>query len=250
MPTFSAIIPAYNEWPRIKKVIETVLWCEKISEVILIDDASKDNTWKVISSFESDRIKKIQNTNNQGKMWSVMNGIRKAKWEYIVMIDADLIGLTPFHIWELIAPILEKQCDTTLSLRENSLLVYKALRSDFVSGERVIPKEIFHDESFFVGKWFGLEVKINQKILEKNYIIGNIKLDWVITPNKSKKIGTFAGMLADIKMVWEILSQMPIHRIIHQLFLFSRFSKRARFFSSDSQKPKNSSYQKESNTSK
>lgn len=87
-------------------------------------------------------------------MKSVMTAIAKSSGDYIVMVDADLIGLKPSHISELIQPVISKKCNTTLSLRKNSLLIYKLFKTDFVSGERVIPREIFEDTDFFVGKSF------------------------------------------------------------------------------------------------
>ncbi|PID84208.1 hypothetical protein CSB09_02225 [Candidatus Gracilibacteria bacterium] len=236
MPTFSAIIPAYNEGPRIEEMIDAVLGCKELDEIIIINDGSTDDTWEKIQTIKDPRCIKMNNTKNCGKMKSVMRAIKKSNGDYIVMIDSDLIGLKSYHIKQLIDPIMTQLCDTTLSLRDNSLRIYKLLKTDFVSGERVIPKEIFEDTAFFVGKSFGLEVKINEKILEKNLIRGNVKLKGVITPNKSKKIGFFAGTWADIKMVGEILCVLPFYRVIYQLFAFSRFSNRARFFSSPRKK--------------
>jgi hypothetical protein len=65
------------------------------------------------------------------------------------MIDSDLIGLTSRHITDLIAPVREESADVTLSIRENSLGLYKFCGTDFVSGERVIPREILADVPYY-----------------------------------------------------------------------------------------------------
>ncbi len=65
------------------------------------------------------------------------------------MIDSDLIGLNTKHIRALIAPARDGSADVTLSLRENSLGLYKFFGTDFVSGERVVPREIFSDEVYY-----------------------------------------------------------------------------------------------------
>lgn len=137
-----------------------------LDEIIVIDDGSTDDTREQIMSVPHKKIRTIFLEKNGGKARAVMTGVAAARGEYIVMIDSDLIGLKSEHINALIRPILEGRADTTLSIRENSLWIYKALGTDFVSGERVIPKQIFSDVKYFTeGEGFGLEVKINERIL-------------------------------------------------------------------------------------
>lgn len=223
---FSCIIPAYNEWPRIAKVIETVLECDEIDEVIVVNDGSTDNTWEVIDAFDHPRLQ-IIHQENTGKAGAIIQWIHLSKWEYIVMIDSDLLNLKPNHITSLLQPIHEEQADVTLSIRENSLGIYKFLGTDFVSWERVLPRSLFEESEYFTS-WpgFWLEVKLNKKIIEKDYRIENVYLSWVISPRKSVKYGFIRWTLADWKMSLDILSIMPLHRILYQLWYFSRFSSR------------------------
>lgn len=230
MKKFSAIVPAYNEWPRIKNVLKTLLQSEKLTEIIVIDDGSSDNTKSEIQKFENPKIKKIFKEKNEGKSRAVMDGVLASNGDYIVMIDSDLIWLQKDHINQLIEPIEKNLVDTTLSIRENSFWIYKFFGTDFVSWERIVPKNIFiENEKYFVEwKWFGLEVKINEKIIEKNLKIKNIFLKNVITPRKSKKMWFLKWTIADFKMVIEILQTFPIHKIIRQFWIFSRFSKQTK----------------------
>ena len=66
------------------------------------------------------------------------------------MIDSDLINLESYHISSLIDPVRNKQSHISLSIRENSLPLYKFLGTDFVSGERVLPRSIFDDETYYL----------------------------------------------------------------------------------------------------
>ena len=105
------------------------------------------------------------------------------------MIDSDLIGLQSKHISELIEPIQNHQAEVTLSLRENSLLIYKWLSVDFVTGERVVPRSLFLDKkSYLDAPGFGLESIMNQKILEQKLRVKSVRLP-IITPRKSLKMG-------------------------------------------------------------
>jgi hypothetical protein len=105
------------------------------------------------------------------------------------MIDSDLIGLEKSHVESLIAPVQDGKADVTFSLRENSLGLYKFFGTDFVSGERIIPREVLADELYYTsGPGFGLEVKMNEKILALRYKVENIVFPGVITPRKSVKL--------------------------------------------------------------
>lgn len=224
MINFSCIIPAYNEWPRIASVLSTILACTEIDEVIVIDDGSTDNTRAVIEGFAHPRLRTIFLDKNGGKTNAVLTGVKESRWWYIVMIDSDLLNLTPEHITALIDPIKNESAQVTLSLRENSLPLYRFLGTDFVSGERVLPKSLFADRDYYLSRpWFGLEVLLNTQIILSGYSVNNIYLPGVITPRKSSKIWYIRGTLADLSMTREILSIIPAHRLIHQMWYFSRF---------------------------
>lgn len=222
---FSAIIPAYNEWPRIAQVITTALQSSSLDEIILIDDGSTDNTREILQSFHDPKFHTILLSENKGKAQAVMRGIQVSRGDYIVMLDADLIGLLPHHIDDLIEPIQNNSADVTLSLRDNSLWIYRILRTDFVSGERVIPKTLFEVSEYFTqGGGFGLEVKINECIRSNRLRICNIPLHGVVTPRKSTKIWWWHGLIADIRMIRDILRSISLPKLLQQIWYFSRFS--------------------------
>lgn len=66
------------------------------------------------------------------------------------MIDSDLLNLTPEHITAMIDPIRSQRAQVTLSIRENSLPLYRFLGTDFVSGERVLPRSLFIDRDYYL----------------------------------------------------------------------------------------------------
>ena len=65
-PYFSIIIPSYNRAHSIRKAIESILTQTfQNFEIIVMDDASKDNTKEVVSSIEDERIQYYKNETNQ-----------------------------------------------------------------------------------------------------------------------------------------------------------------------------------------
>ena len=92
----SLIIPVYNEAPilsaLIDKVNDTLKMLEGSFEVIFVDDGSDDATWESIKNIEvsSDHIRAIRFTRNFGKEAAMQAGLKAAKGQCAVIMDADL----------------------------------------------------------------------------------------------------------------------------------------------------------------
>ena len=93
-PLISVIMPVYNTAPFLKEAIESVLMqTERDFELIIINDASSDESKSVIDQFVDDRIRVIQNEKNLGLAVTLNKGIRAAKGKYIARMDGDDISL-------------------------------------------------------------------------------------------------------------------------------------------------------------
>ena len=67
-PTVSIIIPTYNRKLLIGRSIRSVLnQTYRDFELIIVDDASTDNTEEVVSSFNDERIKYVRHEKNKGE---------------------------------------------------------------------------------------------------------------------------------------------------------------------------------------
>ncbi|MBR4762553.1 MAG: glycosyltransferase family 2 protein [Clostridia bacterium] len=90
----SIIIPCYNTEEYIAKCLDSVTR-QLIGfeyEIILIDDASKDNTVRVIEDYISSHdcnVVLLKNEKNSGAGYSRNKAVRAAKYEYISFIDSD-----------------------------------------------------------------------------------------------------------------------------------------------------------------
>ncbi len=110
--SLSVCVPVYNSEQTLKEL------CGRLDQVlkpiadhydlILIDDASKDRSWQVITELckTNSRIKAIQLMRNFGQHNALMCGFRYAKGDYIVTIDDDL-QILPEDIPKLIQKIQE-----------------------------------------------------------------------------------------------------------------------------------------------
>ena len=95
-PTYSIVIPAYNEAGRIpatlEAVVETVREKRWSAEVIVVDDGSTDATADVVRRFAAGapEVRLLQNPGNRGKGYSVRSGLLQALGDVVMFTDADL----------------------------------------------------------------------------------------------------------------------------------------------------------------
>ena len=120
----SIIIPCYNEeryLPRVLQNIYKVNLPENIrKEIIIINDGSTDNTYNIIEeskiAFLGTEIKVVHNNINCGKGACVIEGIKLATGDYIIIQDADL-EYDPKEYPKLLAPILDGHADVVYTSR-------------------------------------------------------------------------------------------------------------------------------------
>jgi len=91
IPFFSVVIPVYNKGPHIHRSISSVLnQTFQDFELILVNDASTDNSLEEIQKFTDERIRLFQRTEPGPGGYAARNlGIEKAKGEWVAFLDAD-----------------------------------------------------------------------------------------------------------------------------------------------------------------
>nr|NQU93387.1 glycosyltransferase family 2 protein [Bacteroidota bacterium] len=120
----SVIIPAFNEQEYISKILDRVLAVDLNfgfkQEIIVINDASTDQTAKIVKEYiqnhpETD-IRLINQLVNQGKGAAVQKGISDARGEWIIIQDADL-EYDPREYNHLLQPAAEGMADVVYGSR-------------------------------------------------------------------------------------------------------------------------------------
>jgi len=112
----SIIVPVYNEdesLPELCAWIERVVNGDSLSyEVLMIDDGSSDDSWKVIEALNRKNpcLKGIRFQRNYGKSAALNEGFRLAKGDVVITMDADMQD-SPDEIPELRRMVLENNYD-------------------------------------------------------------------------------------------------------------------------------------------
>ena len=93
MVNISIVVPVFNEEQGLKKAAgqmnELLKRSNSDSEVIFVDEGSTDGSIGILESFNNHHFRIIRHEVNKGSGAALKTGIKNAKYEHIVITDAD-----------------------------------------------------------------------------------------------------------------------------------------------------------------
>lgn len=161
----TAIVAAYNEAPRIGKVLSTLLGASLIDEIIVVDDGSVDNTENVLEDFP--KVRYIKNDKNLGKGASMDVGVQSATNDILFFCDADLVGFKPEHADTIISNIVENTYDMFIGVRGN-FMQRAVMAWGLNSGERALRRNVWDNVAQRDKHRFRIEVALNSYVRRSN----------------------------------------------------------------------------------
>ena len=204
----AALIPAYNEENTISGVIEALLSSDLIDEIIVISDGSVDGT--VDNAIQFDGIKVVELLENRGKGGAVKAGLDRCSNDIILILDADLIGLTLKHIEALLKPVLMNDAEMSVGVFEKGRAATDLAQkmAPFLSGQRALKRELLENISDLDLSRFGIEVALHQYVEENEINTVLVQLPDLSHVMKEEKLGVLKGVSARARMYWEIIKYM------------------------------------------
>ena len=153
MEKISVIIPTYNRADKIENSIRSVLnQTYQNVEVLVIDDASTDNTENIVRNIKDERLSYIRMPENGGASVARNEGVRYATGEWIAFHDSDDVWRPDKLEKQIAYRDKNKECD----------LIYTAYLMHFANGE-----EILVPNASMVGDW---EADMFDTLLQNNTI--------------------------------------------------------------------------------
>ena len=222
----TCLIPAFNEGARIGAVLRAVVGHPQVSEVLVIDDGSRDDTAAVVRSVPGATL--IEMPHNRGKTAALVAGLRAARCTHLLLVDADLSGLTRNHISGLLDPVQTGRADVSISLRDNAPKLWHWLGIDYISGERVLPKSLLehHAETMLALPRFGFEVFLNSLLISQRSRLAVVRWPGVRSPPKRAKMGWRKGLVADAKMIGDMARSVGWTTLVRQIVMLWRMRMR------------------------
>ncbi len=199
------IIPALNEEKTIGEIVKTIKSVEIINKIIVVSDGSTDKT---AFYARKNGAKVIELKENIGKGGAMSRGVSSCNEEIILFLDADLIGLTKEHIYQLLTPVINDNYEMTMGI-----FCKGALNTDmahfiapFLTGQRVIKREHFLKIPFVEVSRYGVEMALTRYAKKHKIPTTKVKLHNLTHVTKENKLGFFKGVKNRIKMYKEIIS--------------------------------------------
>ncbi len=117
----TVVIPCYNEDATLEKITQQVLiadTCGLELEVIIVDDASTDNSFEIASKLKDsdNRIRLLRQNTNTGKGAALRKGFKAGTGDIILIQDADL-EYDPREYVKLLSPFLDGSADVVYGSR-------------------------------------------------------------------------------------------------------------------------------------
>lgn len=222
----SIIIPVFNEEKTIGEILSRVSKIKlpfKIKkEIIVVNDASTDNTKKIVNIWQKKGIEYTEHLKNQGKGAAIKSGLEKATGDLVVIQDADL-EYDPTDYIKLMTPIISGNAQVVYGTRlinyplkllgknktvmpihlvANHFLttltniLYGGHLTDMETCYKVFKRQVLDNISIKSNR-FDFEPEITAKILKLNIPI--IEVPIKVKPRtyrEGKKIGWIDGLIA------------------------------------------------------
>ncbi|MCK4765128.1 MAG: glycosyltransferase family 2 protein [Candidatus Aminicenantes bacterium] len=200
------IIPCYNEADSILKTVEklhgVMRQSERDFEIIIVNDASTDDTAEKLTEITCKEVKILANDFNLGYGASIKNGIETSSFSWIGITDAD--GTYPIERFPDLFEHMEKY-DMVVGTRTGKIRAIPLLRrpakwflnrfssylvkrkiNDVNSGMRIFKKEIARKYWNFFPNGFSFTTTLTLALIMGNYRTKNITIDYFKRKGRSK----------------------------------------------------------------
>jgi glycosyltransferase involved in cell wall biosynthesis len=202
--TCAVLIPAFDEAETIADVV-TVARLAELGPVVVVDDGSGDSTADLARRSGAEVVELHRNL---GKGGAVAAGLEWVEGDVIVLVDADLVGLTPGHLRSLAAPVLSGEVDMTRGMFVGGRWRTTAAQrlTPQLSGQRAIRRDMLLRVPNLAQTRYGIEVAITNAARRQGWRCRDVPLEGVSQVMKEEKRGLLAGLGIRLRMYRDIIA--------------------------------------------
>lgn len=215
----TAVIPAYNEAEHIGTVLQVLAQQDDISQIIVVDDCSKDATAAAVEVQMASNpcIELIQLEKNSGKGQALLRGTEACQNDLLLFLDADLLQLQPHHLSALIQPVRSHAYVMTLGLFQEGHWATDFTHHylPFLSGQRCLRWPLFNDMFRAQETGWSIETAFNLHAWYHHYPVLRVPWIGVSHVTRLEKNGGLGGNWSHLKM-WLDIGQYTTRFLVHQ----------------------------------
>jgi glycosyltransferase involved in cell wall biosynthesis len=183
----SVLMPVYNEEATVEAILTRVLAVEYPDEMelVVVNDASSDDTAKILDQFEDPRMRVYTHPTNRGKGAAIRTAAAQATGDYVIPCDADL-EYRPEEIPGLLQPVRSGESQVVFGSRTFGShsaysfwyvignkavttvanVLFNAYISDLETCFKLLPLKLYQDLDIR-SNGFGMEAEITAKLLAR-----------------------------------------------------------------------------------
>jgi len=160
----AAVIPAYNEASTVGEVVEVALRAALIDEVVVVDNASTDDT--AAEALKAGA--RVETCVEAGKGQAMAAGVATTDAPVIVFLDADLVGLVPGHVDRLAEAVLSGRVGMACGLFDRGPVLNRLFLRvlPILTGQRALRREIFEGLHHKDQQGWRIEAALNSRCKE------------------------------------------------------------------------------------
>lgn len=181
----SVIIPCYNEAANIEECITSIIsQSVKVDEIIVVDDASTDDSKKILEKMQAKvgKIKIVSNDKNMGRPYCLNIGIKNSRGEIIGIIDADCRadsewikrGVEKLNSYDAVSGPYIAPLDTPIRSAHQIVNDFfanaakKTITTKITGGNLMVKREVLTEVRFDEGAPYGEDYNFNIELKKRN----------------------------------------------------------------------------------
>lgn len=210
MNNFGVVIPAYNEANNLSRVLEVIGTIDWLVQIVVVDDGSHDGTWAVAQRFalHFEQISVVRLSQNRGKGAAMLAGVHALHTDFVIFLDADLIGLQRQHLEQLRQPLLHNNSEMSVAVFRDGGVLTNASHwlTPSLSGQRCLPhRAAVKALTLLSDSRYGVETGLTCYAKKNRWRCRYVPWQGVTHVMKETKLGFFNGLRSRWQMYGQIL---------------------------------------------
>ncbi|MGH8904122.1 MAG: glycosyltransferase [Egibacteraceae bacterium] len=223
MRSTAAVIPALNEGATVGAVVAVAAASPLVDEVIVADNRSSDDTREQAAAAGA----RVVSASFGGKGEAMTAGVAATDAEVIVFLDADLVGLRPYHVDRLVRTVTSGGAAMACGLFDRGPLLNPLFLHvlPILTGERALRRELFTSLDAREITGFQVEAALNARAGEMGLPVAAFVCSGMWHRTKEEKFASpLEGFLAKVGMLSTAVRSYAGYWLRRRVRLWTRWS--------------------------